>query len=1331
VNVKMAVRLSLGVSLVIGGLVSAAAGAGATWYVGPGYYDTISNAVKAASDGDTIVINVATQTECGIVITKSLTIQGQGMNSTIVQGATSRSNATDRIFMMNNAAKTLTVKDMTLRYGYYSNNIQYYTYGGAALFNAGGTVTVQNCSVVMNDTRLTGGSTRGTGGAFCQIPYNYDPGSASFTILNCLVASNVADFAYSFGGGIEAKGGSLWIEGSTFVNNQCLSSGQDTGGGGVFGSNLRAFTMRNSTLVANYANAGGAGLNVSMASGYTGMVYNSTISSNSGSPTWSGADLALGGSLKFYSALLAGNGSDYNIRAGTGSVLSFSNCLLQSSTIYNSGSATVTTNNCLVGDPKLLGLAYNGGPTPTLALQSGSPCIDAGSNPFSLGSDQRGAGYGRIRGAAVDIGAYEKDAGGLIYSRTNFAEAFPYLAGAIDNTTPLLITLNGGNLFTGTDNSQITNNVIVGNLPDGLVVSMVRTNGGTNAVVMLLGGATHNTSNDNVNNLTFTFQDSAFNLGNASQLPGYATTLSIQFVRPVQSGSLTYSGTNFQEDAIWNDGRIATTLTNTLSGDTFNTPVGGDFVAAGWVVPSHIPAGLTAVVTRVDATNVNVTLIGRAAAHAAANSANNLGLSFQNAAFVGGNASVIDNAAATDLSVSFMDPAANVQLLYGGTVFNEAAANDGSIATTNAITLTNDFFEGSINDDFVAKGWVVPANVPVGLTAVVTRVDLTHLNATLIGQALANSSVSNVYNLTFAFTDRAFHNTAALAVTNAARSDLQILFSNPVATYGRTSFAEFWQNDGSIGNNPLTISLVGDTFTGTNGENFIASAKAVASHVPSGLTASVVRLGNGQVAFSLLGNASPHNSADSIANLTLTFQDGAFAQGGAGAVANVNRGDLSVTFVGSSASSNFWVSVNTGSDTTGNGSFATPWQSIPFALNNAAVRADAYDTINLMAGTYTVTNVAVSKVVALRGASMDQTFVQAAGQFGVAANRLLALNNTCTLSDMTLRYGNLAGHGSAVTCVADAMFERCRIVSNKCTGAIYYDGSAIYCSSGLLTMRGCEIKDNIAQTGGTAGVLAWSPATVVISNCLFTGNQSPNGAGGLYAYVSTVTILDSTFRNNSNFSGVDGGAAFTVGSSAASTADVERCTVVGNSGTNVPAVNFPGISTIVECTVFGNTCSSGIGIGSGTAWLQNCTVVNNKGSISAWYSATMHFVSSIVALNSTPGGGPDIVSLSGVAPTADHCFIGNGDNARIAATLSYIGTTAAPLDPMLLPLADNGGLTWTCAPLKGSPVIDHGSNPLGLATDQRGGKYARLVGAAVDIGAFEYKAPAGTALFMY
>jgi hypothetical protein len=65
------------------------------------------------------------------------------------------------------------------------------------------------------------------------------------------------------------------------------------------------------------------------------------------------------------------------------------------------------------------------------------------------------------------------------------------------------------------------------------------------------------------------------------------------------------------------------------------------------------------------------------------------------------------------------------------------------------------------------------------------------------------------------------------------------------------------------------------------------------------------------------------------------------------------------------------------------------------------------------------------------------------------------------------------------------------------------------------------------------------------------------------------------------------------------------------------------------------------------------------------------------------------------------------------------GTSDAPLDPLLDPLADNGGWTKTHMLRRGSPAIDAGDSSNSPASDQRG--YVRIIGDAIDIGSVEWK----------
>src|SRR5438270_8966073 len=84
-------------------------------------------------------------------------------------------------------------------------------------------------------------------------------------------------------------------------------------------------------------------------------------------------------------------------------------------------------------------------------------------------------------------------------------------------------------------------------------------------------------------------------------------------------------------------------------------------------------------------------------------------------------------------------------------------------------------------------------------------------------------------------------------------------------------------------------------------------------------------------------------------------------------------------------------------------------------------------------------------------------------------------------------------------------------------------------------------------------------------------------------------------------------------------------------------------------------------------------------------------------------------------------FSGNGTGVTILATTTgnQVGTAAAPLDPRLGPLQDNGGPTATRLPLPGSPLINAGDPAFQPppATDQRG--RPRVQNGRIDIGATE------------
>ena len=203
-----------------------------------------------------------------------------------------------------------------------------------------------------------------------------------------------------------------------------------------------------------------------------------------------------------------------------------------------------------------------------------------------------------------------------------------------------------------------------------------------------------------------------------------------------------------------------------------------------------------------------------------------------------------------------------------------------------------------------------------------------------------------------------------------------------------------------------------------------------------------------------------------------------------------------------------------------------------------------------------------------------------------------------------------------------------------------------------------------------------------------------------------VSLIRSTVNGNSTSGNYgDGGGISTLG--AVSLID---STVSGNSTSRSAeggGISARGAVSIVSSTVSGNT-SGGEGGGIFVASSAPSITISN----------------SIVAGNSDDGTAPDLQGDSSLAINSS--LIGATD-LTINGNGNQVGTLSNPLDPLLGPLADNGGLTQTHALLLGSPAIDAGSDALaaGLPTDQRGVPFVRSFndptapGAGVDIGSFE------------
>lgn len=308
-------------------------------------------------------------------ILDSVVIMGAGPSQTIVAGL-----KTDRIFhIINLNTKLVRIQNMRI------------TGGDGELH--GGAIYSQGSRLELERVTLSGNHATTTGGGVSSTISNYGP---YLIIKNSTVTLNTSES----GGGVYSEG-NLQIEASLIVDNTAYDVG-----GGIDNNAQPGYSgvMVNSTVSNNIALAG-AGIVVPGPM----EIFSSTIFDNSGV----GILVQQFGELTLKNTIIASHAPSANCQSESTSpsaLVSGGNNLADD-TAANSCNLTVSDPLYdVLADPRLLGLADNGGPTKTFALPDPdsdppSPAVDAGSSTDCPFSDQRG--YGRPGGERCDIGAFE------------------------------------------------------------------------------------------------------------------------------------------------------------------------------------------------------------------------------------------------------------------------------------------------------------------------------------------------------------------------------------------------------------------------------------------------------------------------------------------------------------------------------------------------------------------------------------------------------------------------------------------------------------------------------------------------------------------------------------------------------------------------------------------------------------------------------------------------------------------------------------------------------------------------------------------------------------
>jgi hypothetical protein len=282
-------------------------------------------------------------------------------------------------------------------------------------------------------------------------------------------------------------------------------------------------------------------------------------------------------------------------------------------------------------------------------------------------------------------------------------------------------------------------------------------------------------------------------------------------------------------------------------------------------------------------------------------------------------------------------------------------------------------------------------------------------------------------------------------------------------------------------------------------------------------------------------------------------------------------------------------------------------------------------------------------------------------------------------------------------------------------GFLVRGAGGLSANAGTLTLSDVVVRD-FRRTLSGAGVWVGAAGSLVMRNSTVTGNSAGGVGGGIYFAVNgSLHLADSTVSGNTAAGANGGGGVYFFGTVSAGGFTVRNSTISGNvapSGGGVAFRSVSGTALIQNSTITANTATAtSTAAGQGGGGLAVTTA--NSGS-------RVDLQSTVVAGNAAANGRPDLAATA-VTVTADHSLIGAADTVTLspASANTLTGTVATPLDPRLGPLADNGGPTRTHALLAGSPALNVGSNPANLPTDQRGSP--RVVGPAVDIGAYEYK----------
>jgi len=336
--------------------------------------------------------------------------------------------------------------------------------------------------------------------------------------------------------------------------------------------------------------------------------------------------------------------------------------------------------------------------------------------------------------------------------------------------------------------------------------------------------------------------------------------------------------------------------------------------------------------------------------------------------------------------------------------------------------------------------------------------------------------------------------------------------------------------------------------------------------------------------------------------------------------------------------------------------------------------------------------------------------------------------NGSTVSANSATSASKSAEGGGVWAKGDVSLFRSQAIGNATTtqDTLYASGGGIFANNDLgLSFSTLSGNSTSAPTGRSHGGGAYIYGAFTCDYSTIDGNSATGAssyavAGGTWSR-GDAAIKRCTISNNHS-DGAVGGMTFHDVNAAAHTVDIRHSTVSGNSAGTLVG----GVASFFSSTLLYNTTiafnSAGIGSIPGPLFYGPGLALSGSNTAIA---ATL---SSSLLSNNTYGAGIEVDLTT--APTILHPIMFNASPANNLVR-SYLASglpddTIAKACPLLGPLRDNGGPTWTHALLSTSAAIDVGNNVNGDDQDQRGlatdGKpflYPRVSNVFADIGAYE------------